>query len=121
MENYHRNLSQVKDLGGGEYEHKQHFVVNEGPVLAHIKALRDNNSKVNKKGWSDERSIKFNAQIDPMILWIVEHMGCGCDYCRGRIWNLNEVKEYREFFTVAHPEYLIAPIDTGASGKIIIK
>lgn len=121
MEPYHRNLSQIKELGVGEYEVKRNYVINEAPVLTHIQQLRENNAKVNKKGWSDERSIKFNAQIDPLKLWIVENMGCKCDYCRGRVWNLHDRKEYREFFVVAHPEYLIAPIDTGASGKIIIK
>ena len=113
------NLSQVHVLGQGEIQHNMRFRINEGPALAHTQNVRLANS-VNGKGWSGLREIKFNAQIHPLKLWIVENMGCPCDACRGRVWNLSDVKEYRNFFTI-HPEYLVSPIDSGASGKIIVK
>lgn len=121
--NDYLNLSQVNILGNGEIEHKSHFIINEGPTLDHTKNVRLANEVANRKGWSDGREIKFNAQIHPLTLWVVENMGCPCDSCRGRVWNLNDVKEYRTFFTI-HPEYLVAPINTkgaSTSGLIIVK
>lgn len=117
----YQNLSEVEVLGEGEIRHRMHFRINEAPTLEHTQRLRLANAA--RKGWSDMREIKFNAQMHPLKLWMVENMGCPCDLCRGRIWNLNDVKEYREFFVI-HPEYLVAPIYTKGksdSGLIIVK
>jgi hypothetical protein len=112
------NLSNVIVRGPNEYEHTTRFMIDQVPALDRTHRLRMANMA--KKGWTDGREMKLNASIDAEVLWVAENIGCPCDYCRGRIWNLYDKGEYRKYLVV-HPEWLVAPIDTGRSGKIIIK
>jgi hypothetical protein len=106
----------VEILGPGEIRHVMDIREDVGPAIDEVKSLRDANFF--KQGWTDQRTMKLNARIPASVVYQVEHLGCPC--CRGRKFDLSEKKDYREFL-ILHPEYVVAPVDTGRSGKIIIK
>lgn len=112
----HQNMSRVEVVDGTAFLHHMHILEDIKPELQEIKGFRDANFF--RQGWTDKREMKLNAKIPAIVVWQVENVGCPC--CRGRKYNLYDNKEYREFLAV-HPEYVVAPIDTGRSGKIIIK
>jgi hypothetical protein len=104
------NLSTVEELAPGEFKHTTKFIYDEAPTLDHIQRLRLAN-EIRHKGWTDERKMRFRARIPAFRVWEAENV-LG--------YNLNDRKDF-ERYCLLHPEFLVAPNDTGASGKIIVK
>jgi hypothetical protein len=104
------NLSTVKELEPGLYEQKTNVIMNEGPTLDKINQLRLANS-VTTKGFSDDRLMKFRAEIPSWRVWEAENL-LG--------FNLSDKTDFRKYL-ILHPEYIVSPENTGHSGRIIIK
>jgi hypothetical protein len=111
------DLSTVKILAPGEIEHTTKIVEDLGPTIEANRNMRIAN-ELRARGWTDGRNFKMNARIPTSIVWACEH-GNGCP-CHNRKFNLSERSEYKDFLLM-HPEYVIAPVDTGRAGNIIIK
>ena len=105
-----QDLSQVNVLAPGEYRHETKLIVDEGPAIDYVKSIREANM-LRQKGFSDDRLMRFRAHIPPEIVW---------HYERNLGWNLADKKDFRRFLA-DHPEYMVAPEDTGRSGLIIVK
>jgi hypothetical protein len=91
------------------YLHKTNVVYDEAPTLEHIHKLRLAN--LARKGWSDQRLMRFRARIPAIAVWHAENV-LG--------YNLNDRKDFQAYLML-HPEYIISPESTGADGKIIVK
>jgi hypothetical protein len=103
------NLSTVKELAPGEFEHTTRFIYDEAPTLEHVHRLRMANMA--RKGWTDERKMRFRARIPAFRVWEAENV-LG--------YNLNERRDF-EAYLMLHPEFIVSPDSTGADGRIIIK
>lgn len=104
------NRSEIEINPDGSVLHKQLLVEDIGPVIEENYRLKMANM-IRKRGWSDGRLMKLNARIPAIEVWKAEHQ---------EGFNLSDPKDYHAYLML-HPEYLIAPIDTGASGKVIVK
>ncbi len=105
-----QDLSTITPTGDGRWLHNQHYRIDEGPEIDHVKKLRMANS-LTQHGFSDDRTMKFNAAIPPWRVWEAEHV-LG--------FNLSDRKDFRKYL-ILHPEYIVSEMDTGRSGKIIVK
>ena len=104
-----KDLSSVEMLGPGEIKHETKYLIDTGPEIDHVRAIREAN--IFRKGFSDDRTMKFRAQIPAEIVWYYEHV-LG--------WDFRDKRDFRRFLA-DHPEYLVSPEDTGRSGHIIVK
>ena len=104
------NLSTVKELEPGLFEHKTRVIMDEGPTLDQINRIRVANA-TRQKGFSDERLMKFRAQIPAWRVWEAENV-LG--------FNLSDKKDFRKYL-ILHPEYIVSKEDTGHTGRIIVK
>lgn len=102
--------STITETGDGRYLQKSSFLFQEGPAIEHVANLRAANS-LRQHGFSDDRLMKFNAAIPAWRVWEAEHV-LG--------FNLADRKDFRKYL-ILHPEFLVSPVDTGRSGKIIVK
>jgi hypothetical protein len=102
--------STIEHTGDGRFLQKMALVMDEGPELEQIHRLRMANA-LRQHGFSDNRTMKFNAQIPAWRVWEAENI-LG--------FNLADKKDFRKYL-ILHPEFIIAPVDTGRSGKIIVK
>jgi hypothetical protein len=102
--------STITPTGDGRYLHKTNLVMDEGPELAQVQNLRLANA-LRQKGFSDDRLMKFRAQIPAWRVWEAENV-LGFD--------LADKNDFRRY-CLLHPEFVISPEDTGHSGKIIVK
>lgn len=104
------DLSTINNPEPGLYEHKTKVVFDEGPTLASIQQQRLANASTTK-GFSQDRTMKFRAQIPALRVWEAENL-LG--------YNLADKKDFRKYL-ILHPEYVVSPENTGHTGKIIIK
>lgn len=102
--------STITPTGDGRYLHKLHQVYQEGPAIDHVRDLRAANS-LRQHGFSDDRLMKFNAAIPAWRVWEAENV-LG--------FNLSDRKDFRKYL-ILHPEFIISPVDSGRSGRIIVK
>lgn len=105
-----QDLSTITPTGDGRWRHNQHYRIDEGPEIDHVANLRVANS-LRQHGFSDDRTMKFNAAIPSWRVWEAEHV-LG--------FNLSDRKDFRKYL-ILHPEFIVSPVDTGRSGKIIVK
>lgn len=104
------DLSTVNNPEKGLFEHKTKFVFDEGPTLASIQEQRLANAS-STKGFSQDRTMKFRAQIPALRVWEAENL-LG--------YNLADKADFRKFL-IRFPQYIVSPENTGHTGKIIIK
>jgi hypothetical protein len=102
--------STITPTGDGRFIQKTNLVMDEAPELNETYRLRMANS-LRQHGFSDNRTMKFRAQIPAFRVWEAENV-LG--------FNLSDPKDFRRYL-ILHPEYIISPEDTGHSGRIIIK
>lgn len=105
-----QDLSTVEYLPGDGFKHDQKFICDIGPESAYVTLLRKNN-ELRQRGWSDQRLMKFNASIPAELVWYYENV-LG--------WNLADRKDYQKFLE-RYPQFVISPVDSGRSGRIIVK